>query len=278
MPSHEIIAPKTGLPVYFDIYKSYNQLVPSHWHNHLEVLYIFHGTMHIVRNDEKYTINQNDLFVINSGDIHLTRSPGSIEVLLLQIPYELLNQSIDRYKALRFREYFPQSELSNDPAFHRMVHHLLAMRALYEHGEDGYEFLFNSSLNLFLHTLYSHYAIRQNIEEKDKDAKHLSRLKEIIDYVEQNYKEPISLKEAASLVALNTEYFCRSFKKYTGFTFMEYVNMVRLTHIHSDILDTDDSITTIQERHGFTNYKVFSRMFKEAYGCTPSKLRAAGLR
>lgn len=120
---------------------------------------------------------------------------------------------------------------------------------------------------------FNHYAIRRNVEI-NKVAKHLSRFKELIDYVELNYREPIGLKEAASFVALNSEYFCRSFKKFTGFTFMEYVNMVRLTHIHRDILDTDDNITVIQERHGFTNYKVFNRMFKEAYGCTPSKLRS----
>ncbi|MDP4090426.1 MAG: AraC family transcriptional regulator [Bacillota bacterium] len=278
MPSHEIIAPKAGLPVYFDIYNSYNQLIPSHWHNHLEVLYIFQGTMHIVRNDEKYTINERDLFIVNSGDIHLTRSPGNVEVLLLQIPYEFLNQSISGYKTIRFKEHFPQNELSEDPVFQGMIHHLLTMRELYQQGEDGYQFLFSSSLNLFLHSLYSHYALRQNLEEKDKAAKHLSRLKEIINYVEQNYIEPISLSEAASLVALNPEYFCRSFKKYTGFTFMEYVNMVRLTHIHGDILDTDDSITDIQERNGFTNYKVFNRMFKEAYGCAPSRLRASRIK
>jgi AraC-like DNA-binding protein len=274
MPNHEIILPKAGLPVYFDIYKFDNQLIPSHWHNHLEVLYIFQGTMHIVRNDEKYTINQNDLFVVNSGDIHLTRSPGSIEILLLQIPYELLSQSVFEYNMIRFREYYPGHELIEDPVFQEIIHHLLTMRTLYEQGEDGYQFLFNSNLNLFLHALYSHYAIRQNLEEKNKATKHIERLKEIIDYVEQNYMDPISLKEASSLVALNPEYFCRSFKKYTGFTFMEYVNMVRLTHIHSDILNTDDNITIIQERHGFTNYKVFNRMFKEAYGCTPSKLRS----
>lgn len=274
MPNHEIIASKAGLPVYFDIYKSCNQLVPSHWHNHLEVLYVFQGTMHIVRNDEKYTINQNDLFVINSCDIHLTRSPGKVEFLLLQIPYELLNHSISGYKTIRFREYYPQSELNEDPIFQKMIYHLLTMRIIYEQGEDGYQFLFNSNLNLFLHTLYSHYAIRQNLVGKNKDSKHLWRIKEIIDYVEQNYMEPLGLKDAASLVALNPEYFCRSFKKYTGFTFMEYVNLVRLTHIHNDILHTDDNITIIQERHGFTNYKVFNRMFKEAYGCTPSKLRS----
>lgn len=278
MPTHEIIAPKSGLPVYFDIYRSYNQLIPSHWHNHLEVLYIFKGTMHIVRNDEKYVINENDLFVVNSGDIHLTRSPGSVEVLLLQIPFELFNHSIPEYMTIRFREYFPKSELSENPTFQKMIQYLLAMRIGYEQGEDGYQFLFISNLNLFLHTLYSHYAIRQNLMETNKIAKHLSRLKEVIEHVEKNYMEPISLKEAASLAALNPEYFCRFFKKYTGFTFGEYVNLVRLAHIHNDLLDTDDNITNIQERHGFTNYKVFNRMFKESFGCTPSKLRSAELK
>lgn len=271
MANHEIIASKTGLPVNFDIHKTYNQLVPSHWHNHLEILYIFHGTMYIVRNDEKYTINENELFVVNSGDIHLTRSPGYVEALLLQIPYELLNQSISAYKSIRFREYFSESEI---PEFKSMVNELCTMRSLYEKKEDGYQFLFISCLNQFLHTLYIHYSIRENLEEKNKTVKHLSRLKEIIDYVEQNYSDPISLDKAASLAALNPEYFCRTFKKYTGFTFLEYVNLVRLTHIHSDLLETDDNITVIQERHGFTNYKVFNRMFKDAYGCTPSKLRS----
>jgi YesN/AraC family two-component response regulator len=278
MANHEIITSNIRLPVYFDIYKSYNQLIPSHWHNHLEVLYILQGTTYIVRNDEKYTLNANELFVVNSGDIHLTRSPGNVEVLLLQIPYELLNHSIPEYKTVRFREYFPQSQLSEDSEFQKMIHYLLAMKMLYEQGEDGYGLLFTSNLHLFLHTLYSQYASRQDLIEKNKAAKHLSRLKEVIDYVEQNYMESLSLKKAASLVALNPEYFCRSFKKYTGFTFIEYVNLVRLTHIHRDILDSDDSITSIQERHGFTNYKVFNRMFKESFGCTPSKLRSTRLR
>lgn len=275
MPNHEIIAPKAGLPVYFAIDKTSNQLVPSHWHNHLEVLYIFKGTMHIARNDEKYILNEKDLFIVNSGDIHLTRSVGNVEILLLQIPYELLDHSISEYSTIRFREHYPHGEMGNNPVFKDMVQQLLSMRALYEQGEDGYQFLFSSNLNLFLYALYSHYAIRQKLEDKNKDVKHQSELKKIISYVEQNYAEPISLKEAASLVALNPEYFCRFFKRYAGLTFMEYVNLVRLTHIHRDILDTDDNLITIQERHGFTNYKVFSRMFKETYGCTPSKLRAA---
>lgn len=275
MSTHEIITTTARLPVYFDIYETYNQLVPSHWHSHLEILYIFKGTMNIVRNDVKYTIYENDLFVVNSGDIHLTRSPGNIEVLLLQIPYELLSHSMPEYKSIRFKEYFPHSELNKEPAYQKMIQYLLTMSRLYKQGGEGYQFFFTSNLYLFLHILYHQYATQQDPLNNNKASRHLSRVKKVIDYVEQNYMEQISLIDAASLVNLNPEYFCRFFKKYTGFTLIEYIHLVRITHIHADILDTDDSITSIQERHGFTNYRVFNRIFKETYGCTPSKLRSA---
>lgn len=101
----------------------------------------------------------------------------------------------------------------------------------------------------------------------------LTRLKDIITYVERHYMEPLSLSDISDRFALNPEYFCRFFKKNMGFTFLEYVNMVRLSHIYSDLMQTGDSITQIMERHGFINYKVFNRMFKEVYGCLPSKVR-----
>ena len=273
MTTHEIITQKAQLPVYFDVHQTHNMLVPSHWHTHMEVLYLLNGSMHIVRNEEKYTIHQHDLFVVNSGDIHYTLSAANTEVLLLQIPYEFLNQSIHQFSTLQFKEYYSSKELKNDGVFQRMIEHLLIMKQLYDEGAEGYQFLFSSNLYLFLHLLYTHYTTRQNPVEMNKDRKHLARLREIIAYVEQHYMEPLTLKEACSLVALNPEYFCRTFKKYMGFSFMEYVNLVRLTHIHKDLLDTDESITKLQERHGFTNYKVFNRMFKEVYGCSSSKIR-----
>ena len=106
-----------------------------------------------------------------------------------------------------------------------------------------------------------------------QDTKTLTRLKDIITYVERHYMEPLSLSDISDRFALNPEYFCRFFKKNMGFTFLEYVNMVRLSHIYSDLMQTGDSITQIMERHGFINYKVFNRMFKEVYGCLPSKVR-----
>lgn len=62
-------------------------------------------------------------------------------------------------------------------------------------------------------------------------------------------------------------------QKCMGVTFLEYVNQVRINHIHEELLATEDSITDILEHNGFTNYKVFSRMFKAQFGMTPRELR-----
>lgn len=273
MTTHEIIQSKSKLPVYFAVYYGSNQIVPNHWHAHLEIIYIQSGAMHIICRDEKYLLHAGDFFVVNSGDIHYTRTVGGTTVLLLQIPYHFLTQLLPDFDTLRFCELFSGDMQNNDSAFSEMVHHLLSMRSLYEQEKDGYQFLFGSHLQLFLYLLYTHYTKPQQPLLPEKDLKSLARLKEIITYVEAHYMEPLSLSAVSNEFALNTEYFCRYFKKNMGFTFLEYVNMVRLSHIYSDLLQTNETIAVLQERHGFTNYKVFNRMFKEVYGCLPSKIQ-----
>lgn len=50
---------------------------------------------------------------------------------------------------------------------------------------------------------------------------------------------------------------------------MTYVNQIRLQYFHSDLLQTDESITYLMNKNGITNYKVFLRSFKETYGMPP---------
>lgn len=72
---------------------------------------------------------------------------------------------------------------------------------------------------------------------------------------------------------LRRNIFAVCLKKYTGQTFLTYVNQIRLQYFHSDLLQTDESITYLMNKNGITNYKVFLRSFKEAYGMPPGQLR-----
>ena len=101
----------------------------------------------------------------------------------------------------------------------------------------------------------------------------LTQLEQISQFVEEHHQEKITLQDGADELGLNKDYFCRFFKENMGISFIQYVNQVRVNHIYQDLLHTDGSIQEIMEHHGFFNQKLFYRMFKEIYDCTPVKLR-----
>ena len=70
-----------------------------------------------------------------------------------------------------------------------------------------------------------------------------------------------------------TRAFLSPFRKYTGQTFLAYVNQIRMEHFHTDLLETDKNITFLLDKNGITNYKGFLRKFKEAYGESPKEVR-----
>lgn len=269
--THERIAPLPQLPVYFSVYETDSSLVPSHWHEHIEVVMILEGTLHFNIHEQEYRLIPNDIFLVNSSDIHSTRVLKHARILLLQIPYHCIEQYVRDFSTVRFLEYFSSRDLSGDPPFENMQKQLLALAGLFYEKSDGYELAFNARLHDFLHTAYLHFSMR--VSGNSKGQKNTARLREILSFIEQHYKEPVTMREAADSLALNPAYFCRIFKKYTGITFLEYVNQVRLTHIYEELFTTQDTVTDILARNGFTNYKIFSRMFRDTYGGTPTEIR-----
>ena len=77
----------------------------------------------------------------------------------------------------------------------------------------------------------------------------------------------------SQVILLQPGYFCRFFKKRLSMTYMEYLNEYRLSFIYRDLINTADPLQEILERHGFTNYKVFRRAFKEHFEASPMKIR-----
>lgn len=269
--THENINSIPHLPVYCSIYETYKQLSPSHWHNHIEILFPLSGTLSIAINEQEHILTKEQIFIVNANEIHSTKSTGSVKILLLQIPYDYLASFISDFELVRFQEAFEDSKLQNSMAYITMQQQLTAIARIFTQKEKGYEFAFMAQLHQLLHTLYLRFSVK--LEKIEKEPKHIARLKDVLQYISEHYAEPISLQEASDLAALNPEYFCRAFKRCTGVTLLEYVNLIRLNHIYAELFSTNDSVTDILERNGFTNYKVFSRMFKAHYGTTPAALR-----
>ena len=245
---------------------------PAHWHEYVEILYLEHGEFSAIVQAKEYRLAKGDLMIINSGDLHMTRS-NTCSYLLLQISANQMRQYLPSFDAMRFDTIIPCSEQS---APLRTL--LLEMNSIRRNPSDSYQLLFTARLYEFLYHLcrsYSHQIPSAALTGSQRD---LQRVTHIMNWVKLHYPEPLSLETAADSLALSKEYFCRLFKKYTGQTFLEYLNDVRTMHLYEDLQNSDETITVLMEKNGLSNYKIFMRTFKKLYGSTPQKMRSSRTR
>jgi len=100
-----------------------------------------------------------------------------------------------------------------------------------------------------------------------------SKIDSIYKYINDNFKEHISLQEIADVASMTVPAFCRYFKKVTGKTFTKLVNEYRVVHATKLLSESQMSITDIAYECGFNNFSHFNKLFKEITGKSASKYR-----
>ena len=269
---YETIHETDLLHVRFELQDAPAFVFPAHWHEYVEILYLIRGQFSAIVQATEYRLNEGDLIIINSGDLHMTRS-NTCTYLLLQISASQMRQYLPDFDTMRFDTIIPCSE---QPAPLRAL--LSEMNEIRQNPSDSYQLLFTSRLYEFLYHLcrsYSHQIPSASLTGSQRD---LQRVTHVMNWVKVHYPEPLSLETAADSLALSKEYFCRLFKKYTGQTFLEYLNDVRTMHLYEDLQNSDETITVLMEKNGLSNYKIFMRTFKKLYGSTPQKMSSNRIR
>ncbi len=99
------------------------------------------------------------------------------------------------------------------------------------------------------------------------------RLSQIKAYVNCNYHREISLDEISGYVGMNRTAFCSFFKQHTGQTFVGYLNGIRLSRAKELLQSSDLTIIQVCSAVGISDAPYFCRLFKRAYGMTPTMLR-----
>jgi AraC-like DNA-binding protein/ligand-binding sensor protein len=99
------------------------------------------------------------------------------------------------------------------------------------------------------------------------------RIQLIRDYIHQNYMKDLSVEKIAARFFLSPNYFCRYFKKSTGVTFVEYLNLYRIQKAEELLRNRALGIMEISIRCGFGSISQFYRYFKQIKGVSPKELR-----
>lgn len=93
------------------------------------------------------------------------------------------------------------------------------------------------------------------------------------NYIENHYKENLTLEVLAQEIHMNPYYFSSFFKKHAGENFKDYVNKVRLQHAMSLLVSSDMKTYEIAGEVGFRDVRSFTDLFQRVYGETPASYR-----
>ncbi|AOT71347.1 response regulator transcription factor [Geosporobacter ferrireducens] len=99
----------------------------------------------------------------------------------------------------------------------------------------------------------------------------------IVNYVEKNYQNRISLEEVADYVNLNPQYLSRLVKKELGIGFSNYVTNLKIEKAKELLLETDMPVLNISLELSYNEPNYFCRVFKKIVGMTPMEYRASKL-
>lgn len=271
--TYELIQVPKTTGVCFYTKKDTGSYVPNHWHDAIEIIYMIQGSVDITVESSAYHLQEGQCFLINSSVIHSTKCTSPNTGIVFQIPIDFIQLYIPNVQQLRFVLDDPGNNPVRQTKLDIFKETLIQMQVANDIRPEGYILRFNSLLFEILFQLYHNFSVKIFQADLTHKAKDLNRLNLVLDYINQNYNHPISIDEIAQIAYLDSRYFCRFFKKHMGLTFLEYLNEVRLSHIYQDLISTQYTLQRILERHGFTNYKLFRRVFSEHFHMTPSKVR-----
>lgn len=283
--SYEIVTTPKKIPAKIVIHTAPG-VVLKHWHKDLELTYLYKGSATFSTNGRVSSIGSKELFLVNSGDVHSVMDYGNdvVTMITLLIPYNFIKDNCNDIDNLLFKlEGSPKSikrlkdiheEIVNMYIKDMEINNTPLIFVDDQNANDKFHYLkIESLLYETLYILLNNFSIKKNTNVELKNERNLERLIIITNYIDNNYKDNISLDEIAANYQLSKEYLATIFKKYMGITVGTYLKNIRLASAYRDLMNSDYSINQLAFDNGFPNIKSFINSFKDQYGETPYKYK-----
>lgn len=254
-----------------------------HWHDNIEIIYLVKGNAVFYIGNEPVQARPGDILFVNSGQFHSGYSIDDTEVLYYAIVFNktiLSSQSPDPFHVkyvspfLDGHALFPVKIDSEDEAYRFYEESIKSIISEFNQKKSAYELAIKSYLYLITIAVYRNFLegdnYKQNLESYKQD---MSGFKDLLSFIDAHFTEKITLEQAANIVHLSQYHFCKTFKKITGRTFVEFLNLYRVKEAEELLRKTDLSVSTIAEKVGFCNINYFDRTFKQYKKYSPTKCR-----
>ncbi len=250
----------------------------THRHDAYEIYYMSKGERLYFIKERTYHVKAGDLVLVNMYDLHKTTeaySPNH-ERILINFKSDYIQRMANGMEESFYEIFqkFPVLRL-NIKEQGAVESILRKMIEEYENKTEGYQTYLRLLLVELLLYIYRH--IKKNkIEPIEYPNSLHEKVSEIVRYINSHYMDVLTLQSLSKQFHISPYYLSRVYKEVTGFSFVEYLNQVRINEAQKLLKTTNLNVTSIAEKVGYENPTHFGRVFKTITGTSPLKYRKNG--
>lgn len=251
-----------------------------HFHNYLEIGYCHEGQGEFVLGEQALRFTGNQFSVIPRNYPHTTNSDqGTIsrwEYLFVDVE-GFLQDFLQNSGNLKRAEHMIQRinsraiflNIEEAPETAAMIRRILDIM------RETKEFYLEEAKGILAALLVniSRLNADKEPEYEEPEGKTSIPISRALDYITLHYMEPLRIEALADWCHISETHFRRMFSRYMQMSPLEYINMVRIQTACEYLKKTDDPISDIAHKCGFSTLSTFNRNFKQSMGITPNEWR-----
>ena len=242
-----------------------------HSHRAFEIVRVKSGLLNCFFDGEIIKVCRGQIIFINSNTGHSLYSDNA-EITYINIDTMGLNENVGDGDFSLLHEFIshiratPYLLINETEELSRLFD---KTSAKYNDGTVGSYWYIKACIYEFIAFMYS----RSFITPATVLDNRINKIGDIVRFVDENYKSPITLDDISEAVKYNKYTVCHTFKTITGATIFDYINFVRVHYAVDKLKEKSKSVMEIAMECGFSSATYFNRVFKSIYDCSPSVYR-----
>lgn len=251
------------LPFRFYFYH-FEKFKMRRWENCLTFLLPAFKPVSLCVNEKAVLLSQNDIFLVGRGIGFYPELKPDDQLLCFELDVAYFDALCPNFSSLDFQIHSGQRETAEirDVIFALCLESAESSqnRALKING-------LLSKLGLLLLNIGTVH------ESRGQSYEFNERIGLIINFIEEHYREKITLADVSSYIHLNPQYLSRFFSKYTKIPLEDCIAQIRLQKSIGDLCRSGKGLTEIALSNGFANQKAFAAACKKYLGVSPQAYR-----
>lgn len=259
---------------HINAYISKINYISEHMHGSFELSYVLEGGAQYRQGEYRQIVTPGSLILTNPYEQHSFAAVGDqpLVLLTLQVHKLFIRRYVESVPRLRFHA----TQISQLPKekYDQLVELLLRTACAYLGSSGVKHFDVIAHATAIMGKLYDwlDWELEENPDTSGKELQK-SRVQRLISYIDENYRQKITLAMLAEKEGISTTYLSHFFRKNFGMSFQEYLKNQRLEKALVLLRDKNISMVDICMNCGFSDRRYLEDACQKAFGCSVAEYR-----